>query len=117
LPDQTQRVPRRDIPNQFVAVEVELAFQCLMLRVEVFGSCSRKYIRITMPKKIEMAGTSASIPSSVRSNLAVPTYMRFSGLTPQFSRRAPTHVIWHFIHHGPLQLLVMRRAGADRVHG
>ena len=27
-------------------------------------------------------------------------------LTPQFSGRALPHVTWHFIHHGPLQLLV-----------
>src|SRR6478672_3570869 len=31
-----------------------------------------------------------------------------SRLTPQFSGRALPHVTWHFIHHGPLQLLVRR---------
>ena len=30
-------------------------------------------------------------------------------ITPQFSGRALPHVPWHFIHDGPLQLLVMRR--------
>jgi hypothetical protein len=30
-----------------------------------------------------------------------------------FSGRAPTHVPWHFIHHGPLQLLVMRQLGTQ----
>src|SRR4030095_7654644 len=32
-------------------------------------------------------------------------------LTPQFSGRALPYVTWHFIHHGPLQLLVRRRHG------
>jgi hypothetical protein len=35
LADQTQRVLRGDVPNELVAVEVELAFQCLMFRMEV----------------------------------------------------------------------------------
>lgn len=40
-----------------------------------------------MPKKIEMTGTSASIPLSVPAEPAVHTYMRFSGLTFAFRAR------------------------------
>src|SRR5262245_282358 len=29
-------------------------------------------------------------------------------LTPQFSGRALLHVVWHFVHHGPLQRFVRR---------
>jgi len=58
-------IPRRDVPDDLVAVEVELAFQGLMLGMEVFRFVfTRKYIRITMPTKIETTGMAASIPSS-----------------------------------------------------
>jgi len=59
LLDQAKCILRSDVPDKLVAVEVELSFQSLVFRMEVFGSCSRKYIRITMPKKIEMTGMPA----------------------------------------------------------
>jgi hypothetical protein len=42
LADQTQRILRGDVPNELVALEVELAFQCLMFRMEV--------LRLVFPK-------------------------------------------------------------------
>ena len=37
-----------------------------------------------------------------------------SRLTPQFSGRALPYVPWHFISHGPLQLLVCSASGTHR---
>jgi len=36
------------------------------------------------------------------------------GLTPQFSGRGLPYAAWHFISHGPLQLLVCSEAGTRR---
>ena len=73
MPDQIQCVPGRDVPDDLVALEVELPLTCLMFRWKCFGSCSRKYIRITMPKNIEMTGMFASIPRPIRSELTAKT--------------------------------------------
>jgi hypothetical protein len=40
--------------------------------------------------------------------LSESAHAPLSRITPQFSGRTLPHVPWQFIHHGPLQLLVMR---------